>query len=68
LQVVQLVAVHPLHAELEAADLTVCPWLPLLKKLHEEMSFLTFLLLHDGHSGCSFPKIRHSKFFSHASQ
>jgi hypothetical protein len=64
----QLVAVHPLHDGCEAADLTVWPWLPLLKKLHEEMSFLTFLLLHDGHSGFSFPKIKHSKFLSHPSQ
>jgi hypothetical protein len=59
----QLVAAHPEHDDAPAAALTVCPCPPLLKKVDADMSFLTFLLLHDGQSGRSFPKTRHSKSF-----
>jgi hypothetical protein len=54
------VAAHPLQAELEAADLTVSPPLPLLKKPQADKSRVTFLPLQAGHSGSDGPITRYS--------
>jgi hypothetical protein len=61
------VAEHPLHDD-EAEDLTVSPPVPLLIKPHADMSLLTFLLLHEGHTGFSFPNTIDSKLWLHLSQ
>jgi hypothetical protein len=61
LQVEQLVAAHPLHADEEAEEDTVSPPVPLLTKPHADISFSTFLLLHEGQAGFSGPKTRYSK-------
>jgi hypothetical protein len=61
LQLEQLVAAHPLHADEEAEEDTVSPPVPLLTKPHADISFSTFLLLHEGQSGFSEPKTRYSK-------
>jgi len=50
--------VHPLHEEPDAEDDTP---LPLLTKPQVDMSLLTFLLLHESHTGFSFPKTSASK-------
>jgi len=50
-----------LHADEEAEDDTVSPPAPLLTKPHADISLSTFLLLHEGQSGFSEPKIRRSK-------
>jgi hypothetical protein len=65
---VQLVAEHPVHEDTPAAALTVCPCPPLLKNEDADINFFTFLLSHEGQSGCSFPKTRHSKSLLHLSQ
>jgi hypothetical protein len=65
---VQLVAAHPVHDDAPAAAFTVSPCPPLLKKVDADISFFTFLLLHEGQSGCSLPKTRHSKSLLHLSQ
>jgi hypothetical protein len=64
---VQLLAAQPLHDE-PADDETVSPPPPLLTKPQADMSFLTFLLVHEEHSGESSPMIKHSKFSPHFSQ
>jgi len=54
--------VHPLHDESAAELLTVSPPPPLLIKPQADISLLTFLLLHEGQLGFSFPNSRSSKF------
>jgi len=44
LQLVQLVAAHPLQDDAPAEDLSVIPLLPLLKKVGADINLLTFLL------------------------
>jgi len=61
LQLEQLVAAHPLHADEEAEEDTVSPPVPLLTNPHADISLNTSLLLHKGQSGFSEPKTRHSK-------
>jgi len=61
LQLEQPVAAHPLHADEEAEEDTVSPLAVLLTKPHADISLCTFLLLHEGQSGFSEPKTRHSK-------
>jgi hypothetical protein len=62
LQLEQLVAAHPLHADEEAEEDTVSPPVPLLTKPHADINRSTFSLLHEGQSGFSEPNTRHSKF------
>jgi hypothetical protein len=63
----QLVAAQPEHADDPAERDTVSPPLPLDKNPQADMSLQISLLLHEGQSGCSDPKTKHSKVFPHAS-
>jgi len=58
---------HPLQAD-PAEVLTVSPPLPLLTKPQAESSRLTATEPQAGQAAFSFPRIRASNFFSHASQ
>jgi len=62
------VAEHPPHDEDDAEAFTVSPPVPLLIKPHADMSLLTFLLLHEGQAGFSFPNTIVSKSLLHLSQ
>jgi hypothetical protein len=67
-QLVQLVALHPVHDDAPADRLTVSPPPLLLTNPQADIIRLTFRFPHFGHSGLSLPMIRHSNFLSHASQ
>jgi hypothetical protein len=56
------------HEEDAADVLTVSPPVPLLMKPHADISLLTFLPPHEGHTGFSFPKTIVSKSCLHLSQ
>jgi hypothetical protein len=67
-QVAQLVAAHPPQEDADAEARVVSPPPPLLTKPQEDMRRVTFLLLQEGQSGFSDPKISFSKFSLHSSQ
>jgi len=62
------VAAHPPHEDAPAELETVSPPPPLLKNPQTDICLQTFLLLHDGQQGFSFPKTMYSKSSSHFSQ
>jgi hypothetical protein len=67
-QVAQLVAAHPPQEDADAEARVVSPPPPLLTKPQQDMRRITFLLLQEGQSGFSDPKISFSKFSLQSSQ